>query len=986
MKITFRWKLFLYFVVIILFTSITIAVITHNHVYTSLKNDLHSDTERQMVQVDNTFSNMFKQIKDNTSYLASSEEVTKVDGSILALFNMSKDELPKKYSKHIPGIESTIYKNFENYGKTHRDSEYVYLGTKWGGYIQWPDGLVINSYDPRVRTWYTGSLAKPNEVVISEPYVSADKTKALIISASSAIKDDSGRVIGVMGIDVSLEKLSEIIRNVKMGETGYAFLYTKDGTILAHPNSKLNFKNIKMLNKERYKDNETGEYLEYIIRDYDKILTESKSEFETVIDGNEVLVNIYSSEATGWKMASVVPKSELISWVNKTEFYIIIVTLGVLIGTIFLTSIMTKRITKPITQLTSLMHEAENGNFEVRAKNINANDEFGELATGFNVMIKKISYAYDELLAVHEEITATEEELRAQYDELQHNEEALTISDERYRLALDGSNDSIWELDLKSNVFFASDKFYEITGYKVQRKFNVNIFFKKYVHNEDTHYAIEHFQNHVNNKTIIYKSEFRMKIYDGTYIWISVRGKALRDSEGKVLKLSGSITDITDRKNSEDKIKFMAYYDDLTKLPNRTFFMNNLKQELKITKLQNSKGAVFFIDLDNFKNINDSMGHDYGDKLLIYLAKQMELLISEKDTICRLGGDEFILLHPYYEEAEVESYAKALLGLFDNFFEIDNKRMYITASIGVALYPKDGSDTSTILKNADSAMYKAKELGKNQFARFDEEMYLKLERKTRIDRILRNAIEKNELSIHYQPQYDAKTNEIFGFEALLRLNSEELGFVSPVEFIPIAEETGYIVQMDRWVLNEACRQSVEWLNLGYKFKSISINVSTVDMHQIDFLEMVKCIFKNTGINPSIVELEITETVLMESLETNVNILKELMDMGVRVALDDFGTGYSSLNYLMKIPISTLKIDKSFIDNITSNIQNESIIKNIIQMAHSMDLKVVAEGVETQHQLSILREKECDYIQGYYYSKPLSVADTEKLLVSSTRNI
>ena len=336
----------------------------------------------------------------------------------------------------------------------------------------------------------------------------------------------------------------------------------------------------------------------------------------------------------------------------------------------------------------------------------------------------------------------------------------------------------------------------------------------------------------------------------------------------------------------------------------------------------------------------------------------------------------FILM---LNESEVESYAKKLLDLFNKPFKIDNKQIYITASIGVALYPKDGTDTNTILKNADSAMYKAKELGKNRFALFDPEMYLKLERKTCIERILRTAIENNELSINYQPQYDAQNNEIFGFEALLRLNSKELGFISPLEFIPIAEECGYITKLSQWVLNESCKQSVKWLNAGYKFKSISINISSVDLQQPDFLENIKDILKNTSINPNIVELEITETVLMQSLDSSINILKKLMDMGIRIALDDFGTGYSSLSYLRKIPISTLKIDKSFIDNITSNKKEESIINNIIQMAHSMDLKVVAEGVETKEQLSILKERNCDYIQGYYFSKPLPASEIEKLL-------
>ena len=397
---------------------------------------------------------------------------------------------------------------------------------------------------------------------------------------------------------------------------------------------------------------------------------------------------------------------------------------------------------------------------------------------------------------------------------------------------------------------------------------------------------------------------------------------------------------------------------------------------------KNSEGAVFFIDLDNFKNINDTLGHEYGDKLLIHLAEEFEFLIKDKDTMCRLGGDEFILLIPYENESDIDNYAKRLLNLFNKPFKIEDRQIYTTASIGIALYPKDGADTNTILKNADSAMYKAKELGKNRYMRFDPEMYLKLERKISIERILRTSIENNELSINYQPQYCTQNNEIFGFEALVRLNSEELGFISPLEFIPIAEECGFITKLGEWVLNESCKQSMRWINEGYKFNSISINISSVDLQQPDFLENVKDILERTSINPNIVELEITETVLMQSLDNSIEVLNKLMEIGIRIALDDFGTGYSSLNYLRKIPISTLKIDKSFIDNIISNKKEEAIINNIIQMAHTMDLKVVAEGVEREEQLSILKERKCDYIQGYYFSKPLPAGEAEKLLVKN----
>ncbi len=980
MKLNFRSKLFLYFVAIILLTSIPIALITYNYMYNSLKNDLYANAKAQMAQIDNTVSNNIKQIKEDTSFISTSADIKKADQSISALFNIPDIELHNKYSKQIPGLESTIYNQLEAYGTTHPETTYVYLGTKWGGYTQWPDGLSTSKFDPRERPWYAPAFDNPDQVAISSPYISAiDNSNNIIITASTAVKNESGEIVGVVGIDVSLEKLSQMIKDIKIGDTGYIFLYLKDGTMLAHPNTNLNFKNITQINELDYTSTKIKDSSKTNFENYNKFIDEENGDFESVINGADVLVDVYTSPYTGWKMASIIQKSELMDRANKIGYLITIITFCILIIAIVITIIVTKKLTKPITQLTPLMNAAGNGNLEVQS-NINSNDEFGELGNSFNLMIGNLRENYEELTAVYEELLATEEEIQAQYDELQISDESLRNSEERYRIALEGCNDSIWQWDLVTDNFFISDKLYDITGYKLNNNMNFTKFIAEIIHPDDLDIVKKDFEKHINNITPIYKSEFRAKISDGSYVWLLSRGKALRDSENKAIKMAGSITDISERKISENKIKFMAYYDSLTKLPNRTFFIDKLNEELELVCSKNAEGAVFFIDLDNFKNINDTMGHDYGDKLLIYLAKQFEILIDKKDTICRLGGDEFILLHPYIKESEVELYAKRFLDLFNKALEIDNRQMYITASIGVALYPKDGTDANTILKNADSAMYKAKELGKNRFALFNPEMYLKLKRKTCIERILRTAIENNELSINYQPQFDAQNNEIFGFEALLRLNSKELGIISPLEFIPIAEECGYITILSRWVLNESCTQSVKWLDAGYKFKSISINISSMDIQQSDFLENIKDILKNTSIDPNIVELEITETVLMQSLDSNINILKKLMDMGIRIALDDFGTGYSSLNYLRAIPINTLKIDKSFIDNITSNKKEESIINNIIQMAHSLDLKVVAEGVETKEQLSILKERNCDYIQGYYFSKPLQDSEIEELLV------
>lgn len=978
MKLDFRMRIFTYFLIIILFAAIPIGIISYKNVYKIVEYELFANARNQAIQLDNNISNMFEQIKANAKFLANSKEIVKTDESILALFNMQSSDGEKKYSKQIPGLESDIYNVFENYAIAHPEIAYVYLGTKWGGYIQWPDGLDISrKFDPRPRPWYIQASENPNGVSISVPYLATDGTGSTIVSSSTTVKNKFGDDVGVLGIDISLEKLSEIIRNVKVGDTGYVLLYLKDGTIIANPDNSLNFKHISQINDVNYPLDEKDESAKDFQKSYREFIYRDSGNFETIIDGKEVLVTVNTSDYTGWKIASVIPKQEVINKANRVRDLIALIGVLGILFIMILTLLATKKITKPIEELKELMKAAGNGNLTVKS-NINTKDEFGELGESFNLMINQLSSNYDELAAVYEELMATEEALRSQYDELQLNEEALKNSEERYKLALECANDSIFEWDLITDDFFVSDKLFEIIGYRLIKPINFIDEIYKLVHPEDIDKVRKNFNDHIENKTDIYKSEYRLKNIEGSYMWVSSRGKALRNSKNEAIKILGSISDISERKLSEEKIKFMAFYDTLTKLPNRTLFMDKLKNELELIESKKSEGAVFFIDLDNFKNINDTMGHDYGDKLLIYIAKKFTNILKEKDTVSRLGGDEFILLKPDFKEHEVEHYSNRLLEMFNEPFEIEDKLIYITASIGVALYPRDGSDITTVFKNADAAMYRAKELGKNRFAIYNPEIYLKLERKINIERILRSAIENNELSIQYQPKYDVKSEKISGFESLIRLNSKELGFISPPEFISIAEETGYITNLTTWIIEGACKQSVKWIKAGYKFNNIAINISSIDLQNREFVQDIKRIIKDTGINPEMIELEITESVLMNSFEVSIEALKKLMEIGIKIALDDFGTGYSSLSYLRKIPINTLKIDKSFIDNITSNTKEEAIITNIIEMAHSMDLEVVAEGVETKDQYSILKNRNCDYIQGYYLSKPLKPEEIENL--------
>ena len=975
MKHTFRIKIFVCFVAIILITSIPIALITYNYMYQSLKNDLYSNTKTQMVQIDHTISDDMKQLKEDIGFIATFADIKKADQSILPLSSIPDIEINGKYSKQIPGIESTIFNYLEGYGTTHEQATYVYLGTKWGGYTRWPDGIKSSTFDPRLRPWYSLALENPDKPMLTNPYVSAVDTSKILITASEAVRNDSGEIVGAVGIDVSLEKLSAEIRRNKIGDSGYIFLYTKAGTILAYPNAAFNFKNISEL---KTASKETNGNNHDLLINYDKLMSEDNGNFETLLQGKDVFINVYTSPYTGWKMASVVEKTELINKTDRMRNLIGEITIFALLFAIGLSYIAAKRITKPISELTPLMNSAGNGDLSVKA-NITAQDEFGELGKSFNAMIGRLRSNYDELAAVYEELLATEESLREKYDELSDSEEALKRSEQRYKLAIECANAFIWEWDLNTGEFYASDKAYDICGYSFDKDVNIIDFLKDKVHPEDIDQVFKKYTDHISNVTRICEVEFRFNKNNGGYVWLLLKGMAIKSSDNEVIKIAGSITDISYRKFSEEKIRFMAYYDALTELPNRISFMDKLNGFLESIHDNHSEGAVLFIDLDNFKIINDTMGHNYGDRLLIYLARKFENWIDAEDMICRLGGDEFILLHPNVDVPGVIAYVKSFLELFDQPWKVDGKQIYVTVSIGIALYPKDGVDTDTILKNADAAMYKAKELGKNRFELFDQDMYLKLTRKTQIERILRKAIEDDEFVIYYQPQYDAQTNLIFGFEALLRLNSKELGYISPLEFIPIAEEYGYITKIGQWVMKETCKQAEKWIEKGYKFKSVSVNISSVDLQQLDFQEYIEKIINNRGFEPNILELEITESVLMESLDSSIAILKQLLDMGIRIALDDFGTGYSSLSYLRKIPLNTLKIDKSFIDNITSNQKEEAIIDNMIEMAHSLDLKVVAEGVETKEQLLVLKERKCDYIQGYYFSKPLPADEIEKLL-------
>jgi diguanylate cyclase (GGDEF)-like protein/PAS domain S-box-containing protein len=468
----------------------------------------------------------------------------------------------------------------------------------------------------------------------------------------------------------------------------------------------------------------------------------------------------------------------------------------------------------------------------------------------------------------------------------------------------------------------------------------------------------------------------------------------LVDSKGQYRGRIWYFRDITSRKVAEERVQYLAYYDALTELPNRTLLQDRLAKALASARRRKDKVAVLFLDLDRFKDINDSLGHSVGDLLLQEVAVRLKTWAREQDTVARVGGDEFlIVLTGIREVGDAAVAAERLMDAMTAEFVVRGHSLSVSCSLGISIFPEHGADSETLIKNADAAMYSAKDIGRNNFQFFTQDMNVEVMERLTLERGLRRALEKKEFFLVYQPQMDITTGRITGLEALLRWQNPDSGLVPPDKFIPIAENSRLIVPIGEWVLKTACSQAQKWQDDGLPAVSVAVNVSAVQFRQEDFCKFIKRVLHETGLAPQYLELELTESLLLANADVTFSVLQELTDMGVTLAIDDFGTGYSSFTYLKQFRVSKLKIDRSFIANVAANPDDAAITAAIISMGKSLNLKVIAEGVEDEAQMSFLRTHQCDEIQGYYFSKPLAVDKvpgklrgdhpTEKRLTPST---
>ncbi|HEY5037526.1 MAG TPA: EAL domain-containing protein [bacterium] len=438
--------------------------------------------------------------------------------------------------------------------------------------------------------------------------------------------------------------------------------------------------------------------------------------------------------------------------------------------------------------------------------------------------------------------------------------------------------------------------------------------------------------------------------------------------------------DITDRKRAEETIRRQAFYDVLTNLPNRTLFKDRLEQAMKHAHRNKQMLGIIVLDLDRFKNINETLGHLLGDKLLIAVAERLLGLLNESETIARFGGDEFTLLLPQVNSIEeATQHAQKIIEVLAAPFKLNNHELHVTTSIGIAFYPDDGENSEILLKNVETAMYRAKEQGRNNYQLYASIMNVSAFKQLLMENSLRRALEKGEFVVYYQPQVEIETNKIIGAEALIRWKHPDLGLVFPTEFIGLAEETGLIVPIGEWVIRKVCAQSKEWQVAGHPKICISVNLSARQFQQHNLVSTIARILQETGLDPQYLGMEITESIAMKNADFTISALNELKKMGIHLSLDDFGTGYSSLSYLKRFPLETLKIDRSFVRDITTDPNDAAIVTAVVALSHSLKLSVVAEGVETEGQLAFLKTQHCDHVQGYFYSHPLSEENFLKYL-------
>lgn len=558
--------------------------------------------------------------------------------------------------------------------------------------------------------------------------------------------------------------------------------------------------------------------------------------------------------------------------------------------------------------------------------------------------------------------------------------QVLHSSQQRWTFALEGAGDGVFDWDIRTGEVFFSLPLARMLGYRSVAEFGTDkAAWEKHLHPEEAERVLAALNGYLNGTLPAYVNEYRMRCTNGDWRWILARGMVVeRDPAGRPLRMVGTHTDTTSRKQAEARIEFLAYHDALTSLPNLQLLKDRFEQAAAFAERNETLTALVVVDLDNFKTINDSLGHRIGNEVIKRVAERFGNQLREMDTLARPGGDEFfIMLGSLSDAEEAAATVNRLLDTLHQSLGIEGQELGVSASIGLAIFPTDGKDFESLQKKAEIAMYRAKEAGRNTYRFFDEAMNAEALEQLRLRNGLQQALTRQELVLHYQPQFSLADGRLIGVEALVRWQHPEQGLVPPGVFIPVAEESGMIVPIGAWVLQEACRQGAHWQQAekhGGPEVTVAVNLSAVQFRRGNLEQTVAEALAASGLNPQRLELELTESILIAGTDTTLATLHRLKALGVKLSIDDFGTGYSSLSYLKRFPLDKVKIDQSFVRNLSDDAENRAIVRAIVQMADSFQLKTIAEGVEDEATLEQLRGLGCTEAQGYYFARPLPPAE------------
>lgn len=946
-----RRKLPLFAILIVMFSLLIISIF--NSIYLSYiltnitKNNMHQVLEMESIYLES----FFKSRTIEVDYLSKNGLV---QSTLLSYLQDSKDN--PSFKKTYTDLNNQLLKMEQNSDELSQI------------FVLSPKGIVLagnnpNSYgiDLSDRQYFIDAMQ--GKSTISNLLVDRVNNESVLFVATPINDPTTNRIIGVMGNIVDPKNASESLRSLVKPDIGDAYLIDKGGQIIFHTD--------RSLIGTRHISSEVDQYFRQ------ENLGSTEVQDFSYSNGRYFVIS-QSITGTPWRLVI----EQNISNIKKSSDDAIRVMLIIAIITLFTTALISyfysKTITEPITKLSRIISKTALGDLNVHS-DYNQKNELGTLSESYNLMLDKLTIAYRDIEYKNEELTATEEELRIFSTHLLQNQEELMSVQEKYIQALKGSSDIIWEWEYSTHLFFASEVWSSLTERDSYKEFIDKVAFEELVDEHQQQIIYEYFQEHWTNKTDSLEFTFPYVSPTGSKRYFLVKATTLWN-EHIAIKSSGKLTDITFEVDAKEKIHDLAFLNQLSKLPNQLSYMTDIKQLIEKSSHTVKPFAVIQLDIDNFMRINNSLGHKIGNELLLTVSKRLSSLCSSQIRVYHLYEDEFsLIVNETALESDIQLIINKIYDLLNQPFILNNKSIYLGVSMGISIYPNDGDTSEKLMQNADTAVFTVKQKGKNDFLFYTKIMSELVQRKIETEAVLRRAIDSGLISLHYQPQIEVSTKKIKAFEALMRITTERGELISPSEFIPVAEETGLIIPLGEWALKEAAMTCRNLLDLGYDFTHISVNVSGIQLNQAGFSEHVVSIIHSVGIPFHFIELEVTESILFNFIKEHEDELTKLSHLGFKIALDDFGTGYSSFSYIRTMPLTSLKIDKSFIDDITTSQKDKDLVRQMIDMAHELNLDVIAEGVETKDQVTILESKMCDYIQGYYFSKPLPYEKLIELL-------